>query len=121
MKEQEEWIPFTEIDWNDKENNQFNIDTRDFHCGYRFVKEPHKDFNTIKNYPHFFHTEQEVKELIQRLFEESGSKKEWRMLSLISNDQRVLGWDLKYLRIYRTDLGLIVCNKQHLAIPKDIL
>ena len=43
------------------------------------------------------------------------------MLSLISNDQRVLGWDLKYLRIYRTDLGLIVCNKQHLAIPKDIL
>lgn len=121
MKEQDEWIPFTEVDWNDKENNRFNVDTRDFHCGYRLSRNSHKDYKTIKKYEHFFHTEQEVKDLIQRLYNESGGKNEWRCLYLVSKDSRVLNWKLKYIRIFREVEGFIVCNSDNIAIPKDIL
>jgi len=121
MKEQNEWIPFTEIDWNDVENNRFNVDTRDFHCGYFLSKEPHKDLKTLEKYDSFFHTEQEVKDFVKRLYDESGGKNEWRMIDLVSNDSRVLHWKLKYLRIFREEKGFIVCNSDNVAIPKYVL
>ena len=117
MKEQKEWIPYTEIEWNDVENNVFNVDTRDFHCGYRLESKPHKDFDTIKKYPHFFNTEQEVKDLIDRYFNESGGKRSWRLFSLEPSDN----WSMKYIRIWRTDLGFIICNSDNKALKKDYL
>lgn len=121
MVEQDEWVFFEQIEWSDKDNNRFNVDTRDFHVGYNFTKDQHKDWNTIKDYDHFFFTEEELKKLITRLYTESGGKGKWRMITLISNDARVLNWNLKYLRIWRTEKGFIVCNAQNAAVPKNIL
>jgi len=121
MKEQKEWIPYTDIDWNDPENNRFNIDTRDFHAGYKFSDENHKDWKTISKYDHFFFTKDELISLIDRLFVESGGKGNWRMLDLKHNDSRVKNWSLKYLRIFRTEKGFLVCNTGYDALPKKIL
>lgn len=121
MEPQDKWVFFKDIDWNCPKNNQFNVDTRDFHVGYTFTDEPHKDWSIISRYDRFFFTEPQLKELINRLFEESGGPGEWRMMDLVANDQRVKNWSLKYLRILRTDRGFIVGNSDHVAIPKDIL
>ena len=53
MKEQNEWIFYKELDFNDPENNRFNIDTRDFHAGYSFSKTAHPDYLTLRkrDYP----------------------------------------------------------------------
>jgi hypothetical protein len=121
MVEQDEWVFFRDIDWKCPNNNRFNVDTRDFHCGYNFNKSPHKDIETLKKYKHFFYSEIELKEVIERLFVESGGVGEWRCLNLESNDSRVVNWNLKYLRIFRHDEQYIICNSNNEAIPKDIL
>jgi len=54
MKEKDEWVHYLEIEWDDKENNRFNVDTRDFHVGYRLEETRHKDIDIIKKYPDFF-------------------------------------------------------------------
>ena len=43
------------------------------------------------------------------------------MLTLNSNDGRVNNWLMKYLRIWRTEKGFIICNSDNKAIPKDII
>jgi len=121
MKEQNEWIFYKELDFNDPENNRFNIDTRDFHAGYSFSKTAHPDYLTLRKYPDFFNTEQELKNLLNRYFEESGGKGDWRMFDLSVSNINVNNWRLKYLRIYRTDLGFIVCNSDSKAITKTVL
>jgi len=122
MQEKSEWIHYQDIEWNDPKFNVFSIDTRDFHCGYRFEKDHHKDISTLRKYPDFFHTEQEIKDLIDRYFNESGGKASWRMFSLTT----MQNWKMKYIRIWRTELGFIVCNcdnramkKEHLAAPVE--
>ena len=121
MEEQIEWVFFQDIDWNCPKNNRFNIDTRDFHVGYNFNDELHKDWSTISKYNHFFFTEDELKKEIERIYNESGGKGEWRMLTLNSNDGRINNWLMKYLRIWRTKKGFIICNSDNRAIPKDII
>ena len=121
MEQQNKWVFFQDIDWNCPNNNRFNIDTRDFHCGYHFSKEINVDFETLSKYNKFFFTEEELKSEIERLYTESGGKGEWRMLTLNSNDGRVNNWSMKYLRIWRTEKGFIICNSDNKAIPKDIL
>lgn len=121
MEEKDEWVFYKEIIWDDPKNNMFNVDTRDFHTGYLFSEKTHKDFKTLSKYKHFFFTQEELVVLIDRLFKESGGVGEWRMLDLESKDNRVRNWNLKYLRIFRTELGFLVCNSHYVAIPKDIL
>lgn len=121
MEEKDEWVFYAQIDWNCPKNNKFNVDTRDFHCGYSWKDKPHPDYSKISKYDHFFFTEKELKELLDRLFTESGGNGEWRYIELESKDNRVLNWKLKYLRIWRTDKGFIVCNSDEIAIPKHIL
>lgn len=116
MEEQEQWVHYTKIDWNDEKFNFFSIDTRDFHCGYNNAV--HKNLSTLKNtITIFFHTEQEVKDLLNRLFKESGGDGEWRMIDL----QTVKNWRLKYIRIYRTEFGFLVCDSYSYALRKSIL
>ena len=117
MEEKNEWVFFEEIDWDCPNNNQFNVDTRDFHVGYKW-SEPHKDFNTLKKYPHFFLSLTELKDLLKHYYDESGGSKDWRYFSLVDYDN---GWSLKYLRIYRTEIGFVVCNSDKVAIKKSIL
>lgn len=54
MEEKDEWVFFREIDWNCPKNNSFSIDTRDFHCGYKWKDVPHNDFDTLKKISSFF-------------------------------------------------------------------
>lgn len=121
MEHQNEWVFFKDIEWNDPKFNQFNVDTRDFHVGYRKEDKYHPDWEIIKKYDKFFLTSEELVKEIERLYKESGGKGEWRMMDLDNKDGRVTGWGLKYLRIWRTDKGFLVCNSYHKAIPKDVL
>jgi len=122
MVQQNKWVFFEDIEWNDPNFNRFHIDTRDFHCGYAFVKEEHEDIKTLAKYPHFFFSEDELKETIADLFSRSGGKGKWRSIYLDSTDQRVGNWNLKYLRIYRCeDSRFIVCNNKHQALTKALL
>jgi len=117
-----DWKKHTEIEWNNPNYNKFHIDTRDFRCSMDLDPEPHDDYQTLVKYKErFFYTEAEVKSEIERLYSESGGEVKWRMLYLESKDSRVLGWKMKYIRIFRTELGFIVCNSYNKAIPKDIL
>lgn len=109
---------------------QYHIDTRDFRCLEsnksilnEQIKEKDRrfDYDIIKKYPHFFHKPEEVKTLIERLYNESGGKGKWRMLCLDNYDERITGWNLKYIRIYLVPEGLVVCNAYNKAIPKEIL
>lgn len=117
MIEQPEWVFYTDIEWNDPKFNKFNVDTRDFCCGYIFNNLYHKDFATLSKYPDFFHTEQEIKDLLDRYFAESGGKCEWRFFNL----EGVENWNMKYIRIWRTELGFMVCDGNDHALRKDFL
>lgn len=117
MEQKDEWVFFREIDWYCPNNNVFSIDTRDFHCGYYFKDIPHEDFDTLKKYPDFFFTQEELTQLIERYFVDSGGQKEWRFFTLKGMDN----WNLKYIRIARTELGFIVCDSHWRALKKDIL
>lgn len=121
MEEKEEWVFFKEIDWDCPKNNRFNIDTRDFHCGYNWTDESHPDYHKIEKLEKFFFTKEELVSEIERLFNESSGIGKWRMLQLICSDARVVGWNLKYLRVWRTDKGFLICNRDNRAIPKDII
>jgi hypothetical protein len=121
MKEKDEWVFFRDIDWDYPDNNRFNIDTRDFHCGYLFDSKPHDDYAKLSTKAEFFHTKEELVSLIERLYVESGGEGEWRMLDLVVNDDRLTNWNLKYLRIYRTDRGFVVCNSKQKSLNKTLL
>lgn len=118
MEPKDHWVFFKEIDWECPKNNKFNVDTRDFHCGYHWDDEGHPDISTLKNYPHFFLTKDELITLLDRYYTESGGEAEWRFFSL---ENYRMGWDLKYLRIFRTDMGFIVCNSNNKALKKEVL
>lgn len=117
MTDKDEWIPFQELEWDDPKYNVFSIDTRDFHACYRWEEKPRKDLSTLKKYPDFFHTEEEVKALIERYYNESGGQKKWRMFAL----KGIENWGFKYIRIWRTELGFIVCDSENRAFRKTEL
>lgn len=116
-----DWIQFSEIDLDDETFDRFNIDTRDFHCSQQWLNSPHPDWKTISKYDHFFYTKEEVIENIKRLYEESGGEGKWRCLYLMSHDVKVLNWNLKYIRIWRTEKGFMICNSENQAISKEAL
>jgi len=122
IAEASEWVFFKDIDFNDPDINQFNVDTRDFHVGYTVESSIDKvNLSTINKYPHFFHTADEVKTTLQRLFNESGGRVEWRYLSLDGlAKKQTEGWQLKYIRIIRSPNGWLMCNKDNYALSKQI-
>jgi len=125
MKEQDDWVFYKDIDFDCVDFNRFNVDTRDFYCGYSKSNNDHDDIKTLslsKNQHKFFHTKEELIGLLDRLFEESGGVGKWRMLQLKSNDSRVLNWRMKYIRIFRIDTNVfVVCNGDNIALNKDVL
>lgn len=117
MEDSLDWIFYQDIDFDDIKYNKFNIDTRDFHCSYKFISDVRDDFDVLKKYPDFFHTTQEVKELLNRYYIESGGQKKWRFFNLVG----VNNWCMKYIRIRRTELGFIICNSDDIALRKSLL
>lgn len=120
------WKHYQLVDFTDKEIKQYNIDTRDFHVLEMKeidIKNP-IDLEKIlkpKNKDKFFFTEDEVKILLNRLFNDSGRNCKWRYLTLTGEGKIFTsGWQIKYIRIIRTEQGLLVCNSYKNAIRKDI-
>ena len=114
-----DWVFYKEVDFADKKILQYHIDTRDFYCLTNTEKaEKFPDISKLLKYPErFFHTPDEIVKMINRYYTDSGGEKEWRFFSLKGVDN----WSMKYIRIYRADEGLLVCNNSHYALRKEIL
>lgn len=115
---QDRWIPFQQVEWDNPQFNKFNIDTRDFHViANESIPHPDTDYLHRKYGSSFFHTIDELKTLIGRYYNESGGEQDWRYFAIQKSDN----WHLKYIRVFRTDYGFIVCDKDNKAMRKDIL
>ena len=125
------WKYYEDVDFSDKTIARYNIDTRDFYCSVQTKEQMEVkdslieklDTTKIDKYPvtKFYHTEQEVKDLIERFWRESGGDGEWRMLSLKSHNKQVKNWRLKYIRITRMEKGFLVCNDENYILSKSVL
>lgn len=118
---EDSWKFYTEIDFSNEKIKQFHVDTRDFHCSVN-EDNPKKELigmSKVKFHPDkYAHTGEEVMQLLTRLFNESGGKAKWRFLML---DTVGDNWSLKYIRIYRTYFGLVVCDSQNNVLTKEVL
>lgn len=125
------WKYYEDVDFSDENIARYNIDTRDFYCAVQTKEEMEQsdrlieklDTSVIDTYPtsKFYHTEKEVKDMIERFWRESGGDGDWRCLSLKSKNKNVTNWNLKYIRIVRTDKGFLVCNSYGVIISKNSL
>jgi hypothetical protein len=119
------------IDFEQPQVTQWHIDTRDF--GYTVSIVPFEEADTNlrlswmmisegkrKYYINHFWTTEEVKNIVLKLFKDSGGKVEWRMLSIDSPNKIGLNWKLKYLRIYKTPNGLMICNSDNYVLTKEL-
>ena len=125
------WKYYEDVDFSDENIARYNIDTRDFYCAVQTKEQMEQsdrlieklDTSVIATYPtsKFYHTEKEVKDMIERFWRESGGDGDWRCLSLKSKNKNVTNWNLKYIRIVRTDKGFLVCNSYGVIISKNSL
>lgn len=120
------WITHKDVYFDDESIKQIHVDTRDFHCSVVDRNKPDKEgewksvIEKYKGRVEYLHSASEVKSLIDRWFEESGGKRDWRHFYVDSNDTAVAGWLMKYIRIYRIDDGFIVCNRNDYMLNKNI-
>lgn len=120
-----EWTPYQEIDFSDPGHRItcYHVDTRDFHCK---ANSHTKNLFTpkLRKYPEkYFHTAEEVRALLDRLFNDSGGHGEWRMLSLEDEAKfRTSGWQLKYIHLFRYGGNLfLVTNEDDFVFSKQML
>jgi len=115
------WIPIKDVVWNDSTILQHHIDTRDFHVScLSETSTEFKSFTRLEKHPEeYIFNEEEVKLLIENLFEKSGGNIEWRFLSI--DEDHCRNWDLKYIRIFRYMNGLVVCNNNFYTLKRKIL
>lgn len=113
-----DWVDYNLIDFSNESIKQYHIDTRDFCCLTNTFDcqrlPPEFELKTmLKSKRKFLLASFEVKELIDKLFKESGGYGDWRMLSINGGDKyKGLDFWFKYIRIYRTKYGLII--KSHI-------
>lgn len=133
MKENSnDWIPFHQIDWTDKDIQSMSIDTRDFHTivnytpvkeGYKQAKiHPFRDILVLTSKSNknkfMYDSLEEIHKIILNLYETSGGEGKWRMLITtdITSD-----WRLKYLRIYNYEGKYFITDAYNHALNKDTL
>ena len=112
------WIKHTDINYLDEEILQFHFDTRDFHCFA--IKEKHEveiPLEKISKNPEYFYSGGEIKQLVEDLYDRSGGEGTWRYLAFEGND--CCGWECKYLRFYKTELGFVCITKEKRFKKKD--
>lgn len=105
------WIKHTEVEYDNESVKQIHVDTRDFHC--LVMMEDHEEEVDLEKFKKFdndyFYTPSEVKNIIQYLFDKSGGEGKWRMLCF---KKLTCGWDLKYIRFYKTEYGFVACSRE---------
>ena len=102
------WVKHTEIDYTDKIET-ISIDTRSFHAIAGFEPREVDDIKTLLKHPDFFFTIDEVKDLIQDLFERSGGEKDWRNFRF----KGWVNWNFKYIRVVKTEHCYLVGNRDY--------
>lgn len=130
------WIPYHEVEWGNADYHSFHVDTRDFRvlCSVNTLE----DVNAEKQHPRvipdrfkkkynqlrqkvYFYTVEEVIEIIYQLHHKSGGDGEWRMLSFMDKSKWAgSDWSYKYLRIFRVDDELMICNDRMRPIPRVV-
>lgn len=118
------WKFFKDVDFSNEKTRQFHVDTRDFHVSLiEKESDEFKTFSLLEKEPDkYVYSPEEVTELLSRYYDESGGNIEWRYFHLDGEGSDFsLGWQCKYLRIYRHGGGLVVCNKENYALRKSIL
>lgn len=94
------WIPLDEVIFDDT-IEVLHCDTRDFGCSIGKY-ENEKPYQLTEGY---VFTIEQVKEILFKLYNESGGNVEWRMLSFEKDKNDRSGWDWKYIRVFKTDKG----------------
>lgn len=110
------WMPYKELDWDNPAFTAFHIDTRDFN-GIGNDHKPKIDFikkKAERDPDNWFFTKEQIIELLDRYFAESGGPGEWRMFSLTGpGELYTSNWQMKYIRIYRINYGFVIYDEQH--------
>ena len=114
-----DWISHKEVDYSKGGYiKEIHLDTRDFSC-YAPIEEDTDEYSfsdfhlllKIKELtPDYFYTTEEVKNLIEDLYQRSGGENEYRYLSF--KGKITCGWELKYLRFYKTEKGFVCLCKE---------
>jgi hypothetical protein len=112
------WINHKEVKYADESVKQIHVDTRDFHCLVQ--TEDHTEevpFDKLLKYgKEFFYTPKEVEDIVNYLFDKSGGERKWRMMCF---KKLSCGWELKYIRFYKTEYGFVACNRDGKFKRKD--
>lgn len=101
----QEWKHISEVDWNFQ---TLIIDTRDFGCLHsdNITIEPNYLQKIFKRSREYFHSLEEVKNIVSDIFKQSGGtinegwwQKDWRHITFLGDIDDKSGWDWKYIRI----------------------
>lgn len=114
-----DYVNLKEIDWTDKEVMSYHIDTRSFQVklSEECLQAWEQQRISLVNIHQYTLTEEEVKELVVRYYNESGGDIPGRFFCL----DGVENWNLKYLRFYRVFDGLIAFDRNLQPLKKDFL
>lgn len=116
-------------DWTEIQDTVFDdtieklaCDTRDFCCiSYPYEPDEKKiDLSKIKKYPDFFYTIEEVKAVLEDLYQRSEGANSWRMLTFKDNGTFIStgNWNLKYIRVYKTPMGYVMSDDKQRCVRK---
>ena len=101
------WISHKDIDFSNNEIIEIHVDTRDFH-GFiptLTMESERERFEGLNMADEFYYTLNEVKAIIEDLFDRSGGEAKSRFLAF--ENKITCGWELKYLRFYTTSKGFV--------------
>lgn len=105
------FLKLKDVNFEDKNIMAIHIDTRDFSVFCDQKEDEMSIKYADKNYKKdFCFTIEEVKNIIFRLFQESGGEKKYRLLCL---ENMSIGWELKYLRFYKIGTKFLACNRNN--------
>jgi hypothetical protein len=121
-----EWKSLFKIDFDNEQDLYWVVDTRDFYVNSisnHYMNTPElPDLQKLSKHPNrFFSTPDEVKNILADLYYRSGGEGEWRFISFKNQEKKITSnWQLKYLVIFKTDHGLLICDKDEVPIRKDL-
>ena len=113
------WVSHKEIDFSNNELIEIHVDTRDFHCFIPTLtmESERAKFEGLDMADEFYYNLNEIKGIIEDLFTRSGGESEWRFLAF--ENKITCGWELKYIRFYRTNKGFVSVSNRNKCREKS--